>query len=141
MRTRLLTTIAVLVSAAVHLRLWSTGVRHEHVVGPAFMVNVIAGVVIAVLLVGWRHWVPLFLAFGFGVCTFAAFIVSATAGLYGVHEHWTGSYVWIAAISEVVAVLSALLAAGQEGWLRGAGRPTHAARSGARSDARSGGQA
>jgi hypothetical protein len=134
MRTRLLTTIAVLVSAAVHLRLWSTGVRHEHVVGPAFMVNVIAGVVIAVLLVGWRHWVPLFLAVGFGVCTFAAFVVSATAGLYGVHEHWTGSYVWIAAISEVVAVLSALLAATQEGWLRGTGRPTHVG-------ARSGGQA
>lgn len=137
MRTRLLTTIAVLVSAAVHLRLWSTGVRHEHVVGPAFMVNVIAGIVIAVLLIGWRHWIPLFLAFGFGVSTFAAFIVSATVGLYGVHEHWVGSYVWIATVSEVVAVLSALAAAGQEGWLRSVGRPTHSARS----DARSGGQA
>jgi hypothetical protein len=137
MRTRFLITIAVLVSAAVHLRLWSTGVRHEHVVGPAFMVNAIAGVVIAVLLIGWRHWLPLFLAFGFGASTFGAFIISATVGLYGVHEHWVGNYVWIAAVSEVVAVLGALLAAAQEGWLRGTGRPTHAARS----SARSGGQA
>jgi len=134
MRTRFLTTLAVLVSAAVHLRLWTTGVRHEHVVGPAFMVNVIAGVLIALLLIGWRHWVPLFLAAGFGVCTFGAFIVSATVGLYGVHEHWVGNYVWIAAVSEVVAVLSAVLAAAQEGWLRSAGRP-------ARSGAHSGSQA
>lgn len=130
MRTRFLVTLAVLVSAAVHLRLWSTGVRDQHVVGPAFMVNVIAGVVIAVLLIGWRHWLPLFLAFGFGVCTFGAFIVSATAGLYGVHEHWTGAYVWIAAVSEVVAVLGALLAAGQEGWLRTGGRTRAGAHSG-----------
>jgi hypothetical protein len=135
MRTRFLTTLAVLVSAAVHLRLWTTGVRHEHVVGPAFMVNVIAGVLIAILLIGWRHWVPLFLAAGFGVGTFGAFIVSATVGLYGVHEHWVGAYVWVAAVSEVVAVLSALLAAAQEGWLRSsADRP-------ARSGAHSGSQA
>jgi hypothetical protein len=106
MRMRLVATVAVLVSAGVHLRLWSTGVKDEHMVGPAFMVNAVAGVVIAVLLLTWRTWVPPFLALGFGVATFGAFLISATAGLYGVHEHWQGGYVWAAAISEVVAILT-----------------------------------
>ena len=32
---------------------------------PAFMVNAIAGTIIAVLLVTWRHWIPFLLAVGF----------------------------------------------------------------------------
>ena len=50
-------------------RLWFDGTRDLDVVGPAFMVNAVAGLVIAVLLVTWQHWVPLFLAVGFGVST------------------------------------------------------------------------
>ena len=64
---RMLAAVAVLVSAAVHLKLWFDGVRDEHVVGPAFMLNAVGGAVIAILLVGWRHWVPPLLAVGFGV--------------------------------------------------------------------------
>jgi O-antigen/teichoic acid export membrane protein len=60
--------------------------------------------VIALLLVVWRHWVPAFLALGFGLSTLAAFIVSATVGLFGVQESWTGWAVWTAAVSEVVAI-------------------------------------
>lgn len=127
MRTRLITALAVLVSAAVHLRLWTTGVRYEHVVGPAFMVNGIAGVVIAVLLVAWRQWPPLLLAFGFGASTFGAFVIAATAGLFGDHETWSGTYVWVAAISEIVAVVTAVLAASQERYLSALRRGTPAA--------------
>jgi len=121
MRIRLIAAIAVLVSAGVHLRLWSTVFRDQHVVGPAFMVNAVAGVVIAILLLTWRHWIPVFLAFGFGVATLGAFIIAATAGLYGVHEHWRGGYVWTAAISEVVAIACAVAIAVQEGQR---GRPS-----------------
>jgi hypothetical protein len=115
---RLLAAVAVLVSAGVHLRLWSTGVRHEHMVGPAFMLNAVAGVVIAVLLVTWRSWIAPFLAAGIGVATLGAFVIAATAGLYGVHEHWQGGYVWAAAIAEAIAILSggyALLVAARAG--------------------------
>jgi hypothetical protein len=103
---RLLAALAVLVSAGVHLKLWSDGFRHEHVVGPAFMLNAIGGIVIAVLLVTWQHWVPAFLALGFGVATLGGFILAATVGLYGVHEQWVGGYVWAAAISEVIAIVT-----------------------------------
>ena len=107
MKMRMLAAAGVMVSAAVHLYLWFDVFRHTDVVGPAFMVNAIGGTIIAVLLVSWRHWIPLVLAVGFGASTLGAFIIAATVGLYGVHEHWTGWEVWTAAASEVVAVLAA----------------------------------
>jgi hypothetical protein len=57
------------------------------------------------LVLVWRHWLPLLLAVGFGASTLAAFVVSATVGLFGVHEVWTGGAVLTAAVSEVVAIL------------------------------------
>ena len=62
---------------------------------------------IAVLLVAWRHWIPAFLTFGFGVATLGAFILSTTpSGINGVHSRWEGGYVWAAAIAEVVAIVT-----------------------------------
>jgi hypothetical protein len=107
MKMRMLAAAGVLVSAAVHLYLWFQVFRHTHVVGPAFMVNAVGGTIIAVLLVTWRHWFPLVLAVGFGLATLGAFLIATTAGLYGVHEHWTTWEVWVAAAAEVVAILAA----------------------------------
>lgn len=105
MNMRLVTAAAVLVSAAVHLYLWFDVFSGQAVIGPAFLLNAAGGLVIAVLLVRWRHWVPALLALGFGVSTLGAFVVSATVGLFGVHEHWIGWPVWTAAASEVVAIV------------------------------------
>jgi hypothetical protein len=104
---RLLAAAGVLISAAVHLYLWFDVFRHTDVVGPAFMLNAVGGTMIAVLLVTWRHWIPLVLAVGFGASTLGAFVIAATVGLFGVHEHWTGWAVWTAAASEVVAIVAA----------------------------------
>jgi hypothetical protein len=114
MLMRILAAVAVLVSAVVHLKLWFDGFRDIDVIGPAFMLNAVAGAVIAVLLVAWRHWIPLFLAVGFGASTLGAFVISATVGLFGVHEVWTGGAVLTAAVSEVVAILAGLVALAQE---------------------------
>jgi hypothetical protein len=104
MKWRALGAVALVVSAAIHLKLWFGGVRDQSV-GPAFLVNVVAGVVIAVLLLTWQHWLPAFLTLGFGVSTLGAFIVSTTVGLMGVHTTWEGFYVFAAAISEVVCIV------------------------------------
>jgi hypothetical protein len=115
---RLIAALAVLVSGATHLKLWFDGERHTHIIGPLFMVNAVAGLVIAILLVTWRHWLPLLLAVGFGAATLGAFTISATAGLFGIKETWEGGPVWIAAISEAAAILAGIVAAAQEGYLR-----------------------
>jgi hypothetical protein len=113
-KLRMLAAAAVLVSAAIHLYLWFDVFRHTDVVGPAFLLNAIGGTTIAVLLVTWRHWIPLLLAIGFGASTLGAFVIAATVGLFGVHEHWTGWDVWTAAVSEVVAIVAAGTALLQE---------------------------
>lgn len=102
---RIVGAAAVLVSAAVHLYLWFDGFRDLNIVGPAFLFNAVGGAVIAVLLVTWRSWVPALLTAGFGVSTLGAFVLSATVGLFGLHERWVGWPVWTAAVSEVVAIV------------------------------------
>src|SRR3954451_13820390 len=103
MRLRIVGAVALVVSAAVHLYLWFDGVRQQSV-GPMFLVNVVAGVVIAVLLLRWEHWVPAFLTLGFGLATLGAFTIASTVGLLGVHTEWAGGSVWLAAASEVVCI-------------------------------------
>jgi hypothetical protein len=89
----------------VHLYLWFSVFSGLAVIGPSFLVNAAGGLVIAVLLVRWRHWVPAFLAIGFGLSTLGAFVLATTVGLFGLHEHWVGWPVWTAAAAEVVAVV------------------------------------
>ena len=127
MRMRLLAAVGALVSAGVHLKLWTDGFRDQHVIGPAFMLNAVAGVVIAILLLTWRrHWLPLFLALGFGASTLGAFIIATTVGLFGVHERWVGGYVFAAAISEAVIILASLVGLLHEGPVRRTASPRSA---------------
>ncbi len=104
MRLRGVGAVALLVSAGVHLYLWFDGVKNQSV-GPMFLMNVVAGVVIAVLLLRWEHWIPAFLTAGFGAATLGAFIIASTVGLLGVHTEWAGLSVWTAAVAEVVCIV------------------------------------
>jgi hypothetical protein len=114
MRMRVLTAAGVLVSASVHLKLYFDWAHENDKVGPAFMLNAGAGLVIAVLLVTWRHWIPPLLAVGFGASTLAAFVTAATVGLFGVSEAWTGWAVWTAAAAELVAIAAGVAVWWQE---------------------------
>lgn len=124
MALRAVLAVASLVSAGVHFKLWLVDDFSElDVVGPAFLLNAVAGVVIAVLLLVWRSWLPLLLAIGFGASTLLAFIISTTPmGLFGVHDSWSGVQQWTAAIAELVLVVGGLWSARDEGWI-GGGRP------------------
>jgi hypothetical protein len=104
MSLRMLAALAVLVSGAVHLYLYFDVFSDQHVIGPSFLLNAAGAVVIAVLLLRWQHWLPPLLSVGFGAATLGAFVIATTAGLFGVHEHWTGWSVFTAAIAEVIAI-------------------------------------
>lgn len=111
MMLRWVTASAVFVSGLVHLWLWwFDGFAEIDVIGPLFLLNAVAGVVLAVATVASRHWLPLLASVGFGAATLGAFVVSTTVGLFGVQERWSGAPVWIAAVSEAVAVLAGGLA-------------------------------
>jgi hypothetical protein len=105
---RYVAAVAVLASVAIHGWLWLDGMRDVHVIGPAFLVNVISGAVIAVLLVRWRHWLPGALSACFGMATLGAFTLASTIGLFGTHEKWQGVYVFGAALAESIAIIAGL---------------------------------
>jgi hypothetical protein len=109
MRMRALAAAGVLVSGAVHFKMYFDWAHDNNKIGPAFLLNAGAGLIIAVLLLAWRHWIPPLLAVGFGVATLTAFITATTAGLFGVHEHWAGWEVWTAAAAEVLAIVAGAL--------------------------------
>jgi hypothetical protein len=117
MNIRAVGAAAAVVSALVHLYLWFDGVKDQGTVGALFVVNVVAGLVIAWLVLRWRHWIPLFLLAGFGLATLGAFLVAVSVGLFGIHTGWSW-YAWLAAFSEVLAVLAAAVVAVREGWLK-----------------------
>ncbi|RHA38397.1 hypothetical protein [Cellulomonas rhizosphaerae] len=100
----------VLLSAVIHLDLWADGMKNTRV-GDAFMINAVAGLAIGLLVLVWRHWIPLFLAAGFGASTLGAFLLSTTSsGFMGVHEEWQGFDIWACAIVEAAAIVLAVAA-------------------------------
>jgi hypothetical protein len=87
---RVLVALGLLGSAWVHYDLWGSGGFSDiATVGPLFLVNAVAGVVIAVAVLLWHHWLPALAAAGFGAATLGAYVLSVTVGFYGVQEKFT----------------------------------------------------
>ena len=80
----------VLLAAVVHLDLWASGFRDIQTIGPLFMVDAVAGIVLGVGVLVWRHWLPALLAAGFGAATVGAYWISVVHGLFGVKETTSG---------------------------------------------------
>jgi hypothetical protein len=105
---RILVAVALLGSAWVHYELWQESFRDIDVIGPLFLVNVVAGVVLAIAVLAWRHWLPNLGAFGFGVATLGAYILSLTVGLFDVHEQFKTPAEFWGVVTEVVCILGGL---------------------------------
>jgi hypothetical protein len=107
-----LTAAAVLLSAVVHLDLWDVqGFRTLATIGPLFLFNVIAGLVLGIAVLVWRHWLPALAAAGFGAVTLIFFWWSVIWGLFGLKETATGSSQILAEIAEIAAIVFGLAAA------------------------------
>ncbi|GAB2966981.1 hypothetical protein LWP59_21425 [Amycolatopsis acidiphila] len=94
---RVLVILGLLGSAWVHYDLYANeGFSDIPTIGPLFLVNVVAGVAIAVAVAVWHHWLPVLAAVGFGAVTLGAYLISLTpGGLMGVHEEFVmASEVW-----------------------------------------------
>ncbi|WP_116049310.1 hypothetical protein [Amycolatopsis palatopharyngis] len=107
---RLLVIAGLLGSAWVHLVVWLDWAGDVAIVGPLFLVNVVAGVLIAIALAVWRrHWLPPLAAAGFGAATLGAYLLSLTVGFLGVQEQFrTSAEVW-GVLTEVVCVVGGVL--------------------------------
>ena len=108
MTLRWVLALSVMVSAAVHLWLWFDGYRDIELIGPLFMLNAVAGFVITVAVLVWRHWLPVLAATGFGAATLLAFLLSATVGLGPIQAQVLRTWEIVAGVAEIVSVVVGL---------------------------------
>jgi hypothetical protein len=109
--SRGLAAAGVFLAAVVHLDLWVQGFSSVATIGPLFMLDFVAGMIIGVGVLVWRHWLPAVAAAGFGAATVVAFWISVIHGLFGVKETTTGSSEILAEVAEYTAVAFGLAVA------------------------------
>ena len=73
-------------SAWIHLKLWADGYQDIHVIGPLFLAQGIACIVLAIPLVIWRALALQVIGAVTLIATAAGLLLSANYGLFGLHE-------------------------------------------------------
>ncbi len=98
-------------SAYVHFHLWgeTDGYRSIPTIGPLFLLQSIAGLVIGLGIIAVRRVWAAVVGVGFALATIGGFLVSVVHGLFGFKESWLAPFAKEAFVVEVIA--AALLVA------------------------------
>jgi hypothetical protein len=99
-------------SAVIHLELWDDGYRDISVIGPLFLVQAIASIVVAVAIVALRWLVLLAAGAVAGVATGVGLLLSVYVGLFGYTESLSVPYAVLSLAVEFTAAFVLLVAAG-----------------------------
>jgi hypothetical protein len=110
--------VMVAASAIIHLHLWLQGYRHIHLIGPAFLFQVISGLVLAVVLVAYRRMVTLLAGAAFCGGSAIALILSATVGFLGLHDGLGVPWAAWALVTELAGFVVLAACAGVTMWRR-----------------------
>ena len=89
----------------VHWYLWHLGYRDIPTDGPFFLVDAIAAVALALLLLAWPRALAGLVSAGFVALTIVALVISLSVGLFGFRESISAAYVVESLVLESVAVL------------------------------------
>lgn len=95
--------VTLVVSAVIHLHLWSTGYRHLPTVGPLFLLQAVSGFALSALLIlSRRVWVAA-ISFGLVCATLAGFIMALYVGLFGFRDSWSAPFAGMAFAYEIAS--------------------------------------
>jgi len=98
-------------SAVIHLELWSDGYKDISVIGPLFLVQGIASIILGVAIVAFR-WLALLAAGAVaGVATAGGLLLSVYDGLFGYAESLSVPYATLSLAVEFTAAFVLLVAA------------------------------
>lgn len=84
--------VLLIVSALIHLHLWSTGYRHIPTIGPLFLLQGVVGVVLALAVAISRHLLVTLAAAVFALGTIGGLLVSIEVGLFGFKDSFSAPY-------------------------------------------------
>jgi hypothetical protein len=100
-------------SAYIHFHLWqSEGYRDIPTIGPLFIVQSVAGVVIGFAVASVRRVWAAVLGVGFVVSTMAGFLFSVAFGLFGFGDTWSAPFAREAFLIESASIVALIMAAG-----------------------------
>src|SRR6478672_3586987 len=77
----------------IHLHLWQEGYRQIPTNGPLFLLDAVAGFVLAAVLLVWPRPLAGLVAAGYTAATLGALIISLSVGLFGFRESISASFV------------------------------------------------
>jgi hypothetical protein len=105
--------LLLLWSAYIHFHLWneSDGYRSIPTIGWLFLLQSIAGLVIAVVIIATRRVWAALLGIGFALSTIGGFLISVLHGLFGFKDSWLAPFATQAFVIEVIAAAVLALAA------------------------------
>ncbi|MFZ0250055.1 MAG: hypothetical protein WAL61_08920 [Acidimicrobiales bacterium] len=94
-------------SAFIHFHLWSEpgGYRSIATIGPLFLLQSIAGLLIGVGVVAVRRLWAAVVGIGFALTTVAGFLVTVAVGLFGFKDSWVAPFAKQAFVIEILAVV------------------------------------
>ena len=90
----------------IHLHLWLEGYRHIPTNGPLFLLDAVAGFILAAVVLAWPRPLAGLLAAGYTVATLGALLISLGVGLFGFRESISASYVTQSVAIEAITVLA-----------------------------------
>jgi hypothetical protein len=97
-------------SAVIHLELWADGYRDISVIGPLFLVQSIASIVVALAIVAFRRLAVLAVGAMTGIATAVGLLLSVYVGLFGYKESLSVSYAVLSLAVEFTAAFVLLAA-------------------------------
>jgi hypothetical protein len=117
--------VCTLGSGVIHLYLWGKqyGYRDIPTIGPLFLIQGIAAIVLGLLVVVSRRVLALVLAGGMLVVSVVALVLAIEVGLFGFKDSWFAPYAWTTFYEEIVGAVLLLVAAGVLAWSGGPGTP------------------
>jgi len=115
--------VCTLGSGVIHLYLWGKQYGYQDIptIGPLFLIQGIAAIVLGLLVVISRRVLVLVLASGMLVVSVVALVLAIEVGLFGFKDSWFAPYAWTTFYEEIVGAVLLLVAAGVLAWF-GAGR-------------------
>jgi hypothetical protein len=101
-------------SGVIHLYLWGKqyGYRDVPTIGPLFLLQGIAAILIGLLAIVTRRLAALLVAAGLLAASVIALVLAVEVGLFGFRDSWLAPYAWTSFYEEIVGGVLLLAAAG-----------------------------
>jgi hypothetical protein len=100
-------------SGVIHLYLWGKqfGYRDIPTIGPLFIIQGIATIIIALLLIVSRRVALVLVGAGTFVASVVALVLAVEVGLFGFRDSWLAPYAWTSFYEEIAGAVVLLAAA------------------------------